>query len=152
MRASRKDALEAEILQRLQTDPFRADRHRVLLIHAVEIYPDDRRFRKEGLPAWVSLRCPALTAPERLSGEAGFGTSSLGDAKVPERPESGPYRPLSAICAGPPERMSRHTSCTTNRAKKCGYHASAKCDSNRENAERANSRDNHRHESERAYS
>ena len=115
MPATGKDAPEAEILQRLQTDPFRADRHWVLVIHAVEIYPDDRRFRKEGLPAWVSLRCPALTAPERLSGEAGFGMSGLGDAQVPERPESGPYRPFSAIWAGPrkdaPPHVLHHEPC-----------------------------------------
>ena len=55
--ASLEDAPEAEILQRPQTDPFRPDRHRVLVLHAVEIHPGNGRIRPPGKPQAL---CPKL--------------------------------------------------------------------------------------------
>ena len=57
-RASLEDALEAQILQRLETDPFRPDRHRVLVLHTVEIHPDDRRVRLFGQPHALRPQLP----------------------------------------------------------------------------------------------
>ena len=48
--AGEKNAREAEILQRLEADPFRPDRHRVLVLHAVQIRLGDRRVGLAGQP------------------------------------------------------------------------------------------------------
>ncbi len=50
--------MKVQILQRPETDPLRPDRHRVLVFHAVEIHPDDRRIRLVGQPHALRPQLP----------------------------------------------------------------------------------------------